>query len=87
MLHRQVKRPVYQKKDRLLLVLLAKMVRTWKEALLTFPCVLEAHIQGACQEAEALARDSDVDQGNGNKQPSSSERSAFGVSLLSWIFV
>ena len=32
-LHRQVKRPVYQKKDRLLLVLLAKMVRTWKEAL------------------------------------------------------
>jgi putative transposase len=32
-LHRQVKRPVYQKKDRLLLVLLARMVRTWNEAL------------------------------------------------------
>ena len=32
-LHRQVKCPLYQKKDRLLLVLLAKMVRTWKEAL------------------------------------------------------
>ncbi len=32
-LHRQVKRPLYQKKDRLLLVLLAKMVRNWKEAL------------------------------------------------------
>jgi putative transposase len=32
-LHRQVKRPVYQKKDRLLLVLLVRMVRTWNEAL------------------------------------------------------
>jgi len=32
-LHRQVKRPVYQKKDRLLLILLARMVRTWNEAL------------------------------------------------------
>ncbi len=32
-LHRQVKRPAYPKRDRLLLVLLARMVRTWKEAL------------------------------------------------------
>ena len=32
-LRRQVKRPVYRKTDRLLLVLLARMVRTWKEAL------------------------------------------------------
>jgi putative transposase len=32
-LHRQVKRPVYRKRDRLLLVLLARMVRPWKEAL------------------------------------------------------
>jgi len=32
-LHRQVKRPAYRKRDRLLLVLLARMVRTWKEAL------------------------------------------------------
>lgn len=30
---RQVKHPVYRKTDRLLLVLLARMVRTWKEAL------------------------------------------------------
>jgi putative transposase len=30
---RQIKRPVYQKTDRLLLVLLARMVRTWKQAL------------------------------------------------------
>jgi hypothetical protein len=32
-LHRQVKRPTYRKADRLLLVLLARMVRTWKQAL------------------------------------------------------
>jgi putative transposase len=32
-LRRQVKRPVYRKTDRLLLVLLARMVRTWKQAL------------------------------------------------------
>lgn len=32
-LRRQVKRPIYQKRDRLLLVLLARIVRTWKQAL------------------------------------------------------
>ena len=30
---RQIKRPVYRKTDRFLLVLLARMVRTWKQAL------------------------------------------------------
>jgi RNase P subunit RPR2 len=33
-LNRQVKRPACTKADRILLVLLAKMVRTWKQALL-----------------------------------------------------
>jgi len=32
-LRRQIKRPAYSKKDRLLLVLLARLVRTWKQAL------------------------------------------------------
>jgi hypothetical protein len=32
-LSRQVKRPAYQKTDRLLLVLLVSIVRTWKQAL------------------------------------------------------
>jgi putative transposase len=32
-LRRQIKRPVYGKTDRLLLVLLASMVRAWKQAL------------------------------------------------------
>jgi hypothetical protein len=34
-LRRQVKRPVSRKTDRLLLVLLARMTRTWKQAPLT----------------------------------------------------
>jgi putative transposase len=33
-LSRQVKRPVYRKADRMLLVLLARLVRTWEQALL-----------------------------------------------------
>jgi putative transposase len=32
-LRRQIKRPIYRKRDRLNLVLLARMVRTWKQAL------------------------------------------------------
>ncbi len=32
-LQRQVKRPISRKTDRLLLVLLARMVRSWKQAL------------------------------------------------------
>jgi len=32
-LHRQIKHPVYRKRDRLLLVLLARIIRNWKQAL------------------------------------------------------
>ena len=70
-LRRQIKRPAYRKRDRLLLVLLARMVRTWKQALFLVQeddgsrgfhhelfCVFtEAHIEGAHEKAEALARD------------------------------
>ena len=58
-LRRQIKRPIYRKTDRVLLVLLARMVRTWKQALFLvqpetllrwhrelFRCVLEAQIKG-----------------------------------------
>ena len=34
-LKRQVKRPTFTRTDRILLVLLAKLVRTWQQALLT----------------------------------------------------
>ena len=58
-LHRQVKRPACKKTDRFLLLLLARMIRTWKQALFivqpetllrlpsgTLPLVLEAHVKG-----------------------------------------
>src|SRR5213082_2965843 len=35
------------------------------------PCVLEAHIQGAREKAEALTRDDQLDQADGSKQPAS----------------
>src|SRR5215471_18091879 len=60
-LRRQVKRPVCTKADRVLLVFLARVVRTWKQALfivqpetrLTLASgalspVLEAHIKDSC---------------------------------------
>jgi hypothetical protein len=59
-LRRQIKRPAYRKRDRFLLVLLARMVRTWKQALFlvqpetllrlpsgALPRVLETQIKGA----------------------------------------
>jgi len=80
-LRRQIKRPVYRKTDRALLVFLARMVRTWKQALfliqpetlLRLPsralsCVLEAQIPGALEQAEALARGDQLNQGNGSQQ-------------------
>ena len=47
-LRRQVKRPVCAKTDRILLVLLARMVRTWKQALFIVQpeTVLRWHRQG-----------------------------------------
>ena len=67
-LRRQIKRPVCRKRDRLLLVLLARMVLAWRQALFlvqpetllrlpsgALPLVLEAPIEGACEKAEALA--------------------------------
>jgi putative transposase len=79
---RQVKRPIYRKTDRLLLVLLARMVRTWKQALFLvqpetllrwhrelFRVFTEAQIQGTREKDEALTRDDQLDQGDGSKQP------------------
>jgi len=31
--------------------------------------VLQAHIEGACEQAEAFARDDHFDEGDGSKQP------------------
>ena len=80
-LRRQVKRPACGKTDRFLLLFLARMLRTWKQALFivqpetllrlpswALPCVLEAQIRVDLKKAEALARDDQLDQGDGGKQ-------------------
>jgi hypothetical protein len=80
-LRRHVKRPVYAKTDRLLLVLLARMVRTWKQALFIvqeddapalassgIEAVLEVHIQISGFQTEDLLRDRGVDQRDGPGQ-------------------
>src|SRR6266700_6285315 len=81
-LKRQVKRPACTNKDRVLLLLLARLVHTWQNALLivqpdtrlavasgALSGALEAQIQGAREKAEALVRDDQLDQRDGSKQP------------------
>ncbi len=80
-LRRQVKRPVFKKTDRMLLVLLARAVRAWKQALfiiqeddppaLASPgiqVVLEGQVQSGFFQTEDLRRHRGVDQGDGKEQ-------------------
>jgi len=96
-LRRQVKRPVCTKKDRMLLVLLASMVRTWKQALLIvqpetrlaraapgLSTVLEVQVEGLFSQAKDLRGDRGLDQADGQRQSPSSEQSASGANCSSW---
>jgi hypothetical protein len=73
-----MKRPACTKTDRMLLVLLASMVRAWKQALLIvqeddvtavaspgFAALLEVQIQSNCSQIKDNHRDRGLDQGNG----------------------
>ena len=77
-LRRHTKRPVCNKTDRMLLVFLARMVRTWKQAHITrsardalavapsgIQAVLEVQVQSGAFQTEDLPRDRGPDQGNG----------------------
>jgi hypothetical protein len=77
-LRRQVKRPVCAKTDRILLVLLARMVRTWKQALFIvqkddapalassgISALLEIHIQSSIFQTKDTRRNRGVDQRHG----------------------
>jgi putative transposase len=80
-LRRQVKRPTFTRTDRILLVLLVRLVRTWQQALLVvqpdtrlalasgaLPSVLEAKIKDRFPQAESSRRNHRFDQGDGGKQ-------------------
>src|SRR5215470_14690758 len=91
-LRRQVKRPACTKKDRMLLVLLASMVRTWKQALLIvqpetrlalaspgLSTGLEVQVEGLFSQAKDLRGDRGLDQADDQRQSPSSEQSGSGA--------
>jgi len=80
-LKRQVKRPTFTKTDRILLVLLARLVRTWQQAHITratrhpapvasgaLPPVLEAKIKDLFPPAESSRGNHRLDQADGQGQ-------------------
>ena len=80
-LKRQVKRPACTKTDRILLVLLARAVRAWKQTLLiiqpetrlalasrALPPVLEAQIKDLFSPVEGTRGNHRHDQGNGGEE-------------------
>jgi hypothetical protein len=86
---RQVKRPACTKTDRMLLVLLARMARTWKQAHITrsareaaavaspgLRALLEIQVQSSICQTKGSRRDSSVDSGNGSAESASSELNA-----------
>ena len=96
-LRRQVKRPACTRSDRMLLVLLARMVRTWKQALLIvqpetrlalaslwLSTVLEVQVEGLFSQAKDPPGDRGLDQADGQRQSPSSEQSGFGANCSNW---
>ena len=94
---RQVKRPVCAKTDRILLVLLARMVRTWKQVLFIvqednapalassgISALLEIHIQSSIFQTKDTRRNHGVDQRDGGTKSASSERSESAANSSSW---
>jgi hypothetical protein len=90
LLKRQVKRPPVTRADRVLLVLLARLVRAWQQAQITratrhpaslasgaLSPLLEAQVKDSCSSAEGRPRNHRVDQADGAGQSPSSVLSAF----------
>src|SRR6266700_2186333 len=89
-LRREVKRPAFTRTDRILLVLLAKLVRSWQQALLivkpdtvwrlssgALSLVLEAQVQGCFSYAQGRCRNDRLDQADGERESPSSVLSVF----------
>jgi hypothetical protein len=89
-LKRQVKRPACTKTDRVFLVLMARVVRTWKQALFlvqpdtrlalasgALPPVLEAQVKGLFTQAQGSRGNHRIDQRDGEGESASSVLSAF----------
>ena len=96
-LRRQVKRPACTKTDRMLLVLLARMVHTWKQALFIvqpetrlavaspgLSALVEVHGESSFSHAKDLPGDRGLDQGDDQGQSASSEQNVFVTNCSSW---
>ena len=90
-LSRQVKRPACAKTDRMLLVLLARMVQAWKQAHITrsardapplaspgIQALLEIPVQRSLCHTKDLPRDHLLDQGDGKQQSTVGSRTSTG---------
>jgi hypothetical protein len=99
LLRRLVKRPACTKTDRLILVLLARASRAWKQALFIvqeddagavaspgISAVLEIHIQSSFLQTKDTRRDRGVDQGLGDAESASCEPNGSVAKCSSWVF-
>jgi hypothetical protein len=97
-LRRHVKRPACTTTDRALLVLLARMGRTWKQALVIVQpetllrwhrlgCapVLEVHIQSGCPQTKDSCRIRSLDQGHDGAKSVSCERNGSVANGSNWV--
>ena len=97
-LRRQVKRLVFRKTDRLFLVILARMTRTWKQALFLvqpetllrwhrelFRWFWKRKSKAQTPRTPALVGDDQFDPAKWPPTTNFGERSAFGVNCSSWI--
>src|SRR5215472_9373362 len=86
-LRRQVKGPACTKGNRMLLVLLARMVQTWKKALFSvqeddapamasprLQTLLEIQVEGTFSHAKDIAGGRELHQANGQRQPTVGSR-------------
>jgi hypothetical protein len=97
-LRRQVKRPACTRADRMVLVLLARAVQTWKQVLFIIqpetllrwhrkgvPLVLEAQVKGDFSHTETGSRDHYLHQRDGQEQPALGSRThPWGVAQVGY---
>ena len=82
LLRRQGKQPARTSTDRMVLVLLARIVRSWKQALISvqeddaptraasgLQILVEGQVEGSFSQAKHIPRDRGLDPGDGQGQP------------------
>ncbi len=97
-LRRQVKRPTCTKTDRLILVLLARASRAWKQALLIvqeddapavaapgIQALLDIHVQSSCSQTKELRRDRGLEEARWQAPIACGELNGSAANCSSWV--